>query len=67
MPRKLSHLEDMTVVIELPTPRLLGHGSLGDDQFNLRIGGPKGSRRECVGECGPRCTARDAELNEIER
>ena len=30
----MSHLEDMTVVVELPTPRLLGHASLGDDQFN---------------------------------
>jgi hypothetical protein len=35
LPRELSHLEDMTVVIELPTPTLLGHGSLADDQFNF--------------------------------
>jgi len=35
LPREMSHLEGLTVVVELPTPRLLGHGSLADDQFNF--------------------------------
>ena len=34
LPQELSHLEGLTLVIELPAPRALGRANLGGDQFN---------------------------------